>query len=104
VDTTQRPLFPSIGATNAAGVGNSMTQGWNIDGLGFVPTWAMTGVAAGDSQILFLNSTDLWVWESPLLSFRYEERSGPALIELAMFGYFGVHLLRPVGLSGIRIT
>jgi HK97 family phage major capsid protein len=104
VDTTQRPLFPSIGATNAAGVGNSMTQGWNIDGLGFVPTWAMTGVAAGDSQILFLNSTDLWVWESPLLSFRYEERSGPALIELAMFGYFGAHLLRPVGLSGIRIT
>jgi Phage capsid family len=104
VDTTQRPLFPSMGATNTAGVGNSMTQGWNIDGLGFVPTWAMTGVAAGDSQILFLNSSDLWVWESPLLSFRYEERSGPALIELAMFGYFGTHLLRPVGLSGIRIT
>jgi hypothetical protein len=53
---------------------------------------------------MILNSTDAWVWESPLLQFRYEERSGPALIELAMFGYFGTHLLRPVGLSGIRIT
>jgi len=104
VDTTQRPLFPSIGASNANGVGNAITQGWNVDGLAFVPAWAMTGVAAGDSQIMFFNSTDVWVWESPLLSFRYEERSGPALIELAMFGYFGTHLLRPVGLSGIRIT
>jgi hypothetical protein len=104
VDTTQRPLFPSLGATNTAGLGNSMTQGWNVDGLAFIPTWAMTATGAGDSQIMFFNAADVWVWESPLLSFRYEERSGPALIELALFGYYGNHLLRPVGLSGIRIT
>ncbi len=102
--TDGRPMFPSVGATNAAGVGNAVTQGWFIDGLAFVPAWAMTGTAAGDSQILMLNSLDAWAWESPLLTFRFEEKSGPALIELALFGYFATHVLRPVGVSGIRIT
>lgn len=105
VDTSGRPLFPWMslgGAQNAAGIG--MQGGWLIDGLLFVPAWAMTGVAAGDSQILIQNQSDAWVWESPLLTFRFEEKSGPANIELALFGYFGTHLLRPVGLSGIRLT
>lgn len=98
-----RPLFPSVGAENTAGVGNAVTQGWFIDGLAFVPAWAITAaVGATDTHIFILNSADAWVWESPLLTFRYEEKSGPALIELALFGYFATHLLRPVGLSGIR--
>lgn len=102
VDTTQRPLLPGLAPQNA--VGQQVDQGWNIDGLTFRPAWAMTGVAAGDSQIFIVNSSDLWVWESPLLTFRFEEKQGPANIELNVFGYFGTHLLRPVGLSGIRIT
>ncbi len=104
VDTTQRPLFPWIGPANVTGTGNSVRQGWNVDGLDFVPAWANTGVAAGDSQIMIVNGTDLWVWESPLLTFRFEEKQGPANIEMNVFGYFATHLLRPVGLSGIRIT
>jgi HK97 family phage prohead protease len=104
VDTTQRPLFPYLGTTNSIGAGNSVTQGWNVDGLAFIPAWANTGVAAGDSQIMIIKQSDFWVWESPLLSFRFEEKQGPANIELNIFGYFGTHLLRPVGLSGIRIT
>jgi HK97 family phage prohead protease len=104
VDTTQRPLFPYLGASNAVGTGNSVDNAWNVDGLPFVAAWAATGVAAGDTQIFILNRSDLWVWESPLLSFRFEEKQGPANIELNIFGYFATHLLRPVGLSGIRIT
>lgn len=105
VDSTGRPLFPWVslgGPQNAAGVG--MQGGWQIDGLILQPAWSMTGVAAGDSQIMIANQADVWVWESPLLTFRFEEKSGPANIELALFGYFGTHLLRPVGLSGIRLT
>lgn len=104
VDTTGRPIFPSIGAQNTSGIGNAVTQGWNVDGMAFVPGWAITGTAAGDTQIFTLNRADLWVWESPLLTFRFEEKQGPANIELNVFGYFATHLLRPVGLSGIRIT
>lgn len=104
VDTTGRPIFPSIGAQNTSGVGNAVTQGWNVDGLAFIPAWAVTGVSASDTQIFILNRSDLWVWESPLLTFRFEEKQGPANIELNVFGYFATHLLRPVGLSGLRIT
>jgi HK97 family phage prohead protease len=104
VDTTQRPLFPYLGQTNSIGAGNAVSQGWNVDGLNFIPAWAATGVAAGDTQIFIVNRSDLWVWESPLLQFRFEEKQGPANIELNIFGYFATHLLRPVGLSGIRIT
>jgi len=104
VDTAQRPLFPWADGQNAFGPGNAVTGGYQVDSLRFVPAWAITGVAAGDSQIMIFNRSDLWVWESPLLQFRFEEKQGPANIELNIFGYFATHLLRPVGLSGIRIT
>lgn len=104
VDTTQRPLFPFLGPQNAVGTGNTQAGSWLVDGLGFTPAWANTGVAAGDSQILIWNDNDVYVWESPTLAFRFEEKQGPANIELNIFGYFATHLLRPVGLSGIRIT
>lgn len=103
LDTTKRPLFPYVGPTNAVGTGGG-GQGWNVDGINFRPAWANTGTAAGDSQIMILDSGSFWVWESPLLTFRFEEKQGPANIELNVFGYFATHLLRPVGLSGIRIT
>jgi len=103
-DSTGRPIFPAVGPMNAVGTAVNGETTWNVDGMAFTPAWAATGTAAGDTQIFILNSSDLWVWESPLLTFRFEEKQGPANIELNIFGYFGTHLLRPVGLSGIRIT
>src|SRR6266542_3708683 len=40
-DSTGRPIFPSTGATNSMGVGNAVSQGWSVDGLNFVPAWAI---------------------------------------------------------------
>lgn len=97
-----RPLLPSVGATNTAGVGNAASQGWYIDGLAFTPTWSMDGSAATSADVLMFNSNDVWAWESSLLTFRFEERGGPARIDLALFGYFACQVLRPVGLSAIR--
>lgn len=102
VGSDGRPLLPSVGATNTVGVGNAQTQGWFVDGLVAQPTWSMSGNAAGDADVLIFNSQDVWAWESPLLTFRFEERNGPALIELALFGYFACRLIRPVGLAAIR--
>lgn len=104
VDGNQRPLLPYVGAQNSVGTGDSLTGGYNVDGLTFAPTWSMTGNAAGDADVLFFNSADVWAWESPTLMFRFEERNGPALIDLAMFGYFAARVLRPQGLAGIRHT
>lgn len=102
VGTDGRPLLPSIGAMNTAGVGNAVTQGWYIDGLPFQPAWSMSGNAIGDADVLMFNSNDIWFWESGLLTFRFEERSGPANIDLALFGYSATRLLRPIGLSALR--
>jgi hypothetical protein len=102
-DTTERPLLPSIGAQNASGLGNAVTQGWSVDGLPFVPAWAMTDGATDDVAII-MNRADWWVWESPLLTFRFEEKQGPAKIELALFAYFATHVLRPSGIFAIRST
>jgi HK97 family phage prohead protease len=104
VGTDGRPLLPSVGAMNAAGLGNAVTQGWYVDGLAAVPTWSMTGNAAGDADVLMFNSNDVWAWESSLLTFRFEEKNGPANIQLALFGYFATRVLRPVGIAGIRHT
>lgn len=101
VGSDGRPLLPSVGAQNTAGLGNAVNQGWFIDGLTFVPAWSMTD-ALSDDVVLIVNRADVWVWESPLLTFRYEEKQGPAIIELNVFGYFATHVLRPAGVFAIR--
>lgn len=104
VDTTGRPLLPYVGAMNSVGTGNAQVEGYNVDGLPYQPTWSMTGNAAGDADVIGFNSADVWAWESGLLMFRFEERNGPANIDLALFGYFATQVLRAVGLMGIRHT
>jgi HK97 family phage major capsid protein/HK97 family phage prohead protease len=101
VDTTGRPLLPSVGAQNTAGIGNAVDQGWFVDGLAFQPAWAITE-SVGDDVTLIVNSADFWVWESPLMTFRFEERSGPALIEMALFAYFATKVLRPAGIAALN--
>ncbi|HSL51980.1 MAG TPA: phage portal protein [Candidatus Deferrimicrobiaceae bacterium] len=104
VDTTGRPLLAFVGSQNAVGTGNAQTNGYNIDGLTYEPTWSMTGNASTDADVIGFNSSDVWAWESGLLMFRFEERNGPANIDLALFGYFATQVLRGVGLFGIRHT
>jgi len=104
VGSDGRPLLPSVGAANTVGVGNAVNGGWYIDGLTFQPAWSMTGNTSGDADVVIFNSSDVWAWESPLLMFRFEERGGPARIDLALFGYFATRILRPVGFSAIRHT
>jgi HK97 family phage major capsid protein len=103
VDTTGRPLLPSVGPQNAFGTGDAGSS-WLVDNQTFQPAWSMTGNTSGDADVLIFNSGDVWAWESPTLMFRFEERGGPARIDLALFGYFACRVLRPVGLAGVRHT
>jgi phage head maturation protease len=103
-DSTGRPLLPRLGATNATGQVGALDQSFDVDGLAGTPAASMTGNAAGDADAILFNSQYAWAWESPLLQFQYNERSGPALIELAVFGYFAVRILRPAGFAGVRLT
>jgi hypothetical protein len=64
----------------------------------------ITGTAAGDGDVFVLGTGDLWAWSSPLLEFTYLEKVGPALADLAIFGYYATKMIKPVGLSSIRHT
>jgi HK97 family phage prohead protease len=89
-------LLPSVGPSNRAGTGTM--GGYQIDTLAFTKAWALSAAAAGDVQAVVVNMADAWVFESPTLSFRFEEKQGPEIIELALFGYFGAAILRPSGI------
>lgn len=104
VDGANRPLLPYEAPQNVVGTSSPMQGGYRVDGLLHVPTWSMTGNAAGDADVIEFNSQDVWAWESALLMFRFEERNGPAFIDLALFGYFAARVLRPVGLMAVRHT
>src|SRR6187431_118821 len=103
-DTTGRPLLPFEAPQNVVGTSSPRTGGYRVDGQVYVPAWSMTGNAAGDADVIAGAESDVWCWESPTLKFRFEERDGPANIDLALFGYFAVEILRPIGLMGVRLT
>lgn len=97
VDADTRPMIPFVGAQNAYGTASAVAGAWPIDGVMFRNAWAMTG-GVGNADVLIVNGADAFVWESPTLSFRFEEKSGPHLIEFALFGYFAVKILRAAGI------
>lgn len=104
VDGANRPLLPYEAPQNVVGTSSPLQGGYRVDGLLHVPTWSMTGNASTDADVIEFNSADVWAWESALLMFRFEERNGPAFIDLALFGYFAARVLRPVGLMAVRHT
>jgi hypothetical protein len=77
---------------------------WALHDVSVELSPVITGTAAGDGDVFILGRNYLWCWESPLLEFSYAERSGPALVDLALFGYVAVRLIRPQGLAAIRHT
>lgn len=101
--TDGRPLLPSVGAQNTSGVGNAVDQGWFVDGLAFTPAWAVTE-NEDDHVSIIGNRADWWTWESSLLTFRFEEKLGPANIELALFAYYATAVLRPAGLFALVLN
>jgi HK97 family phage major capsid protein len=104
MDSTGRPLLPYEAPQNVVGTSDPRMGGYRVDGQVYVPAWSMTGNAAGDADVIAGAESDVWCWESPMLMFRFEERDGPGNIDLALFGYFAVEILRPIGLVGIRLT
>lgn len=99
-DTTGRPLVPdeSIGAPmNVLGVGSI-----NIDGryrqLGMVATEGMLS----DYQFAALRSSDVLLFESNMLRFRYEEIYGPQSVKLGIWAYTAI-LVR-YGTASVKIV
>lgn len=100
VDGSGRPFIPAVGAQNAYGTADATAGAWPIDGVGFRKAWAMTGTS-GNAEVLIVNRADFYVWESPTLTFRFEEKQGPEIIEMALFGYFATKVLRVLGIRAM---
>jgi hypothetical protein len=62
------------------------------------------GTGAGDMRVTILGSNDVATFESPLAEFRFDEQAGPAIVRVAVWGYFAISVSRPIGLSSIRFT
>ena len=51
-----------------------------------------------------VSPASLWCWESGPTTFRWEAKSGPAVIELALYGYFTARVLRPTGVRTLTLA
>lgn len=86
-DTTGRPLVPesSAGPVNVAGIGSIQADGV-FRGL---PIIATEGVSV-DDEFAAVRSTDVLLFESPTMRFRYEQPKGPETIRLGIWAYAAV--------------
>jgi HK97 family phage prohead protease len=101
VDDIGRPIFPYMGGGNAMGSYGRANRRMDVDGFATPNVWSMTSTY--DDLLMFL-STDLLVGESPLLTFRFEEKGGPENIYLNIWGYFCFQILRYTGIHSVNYT
>jgi len=102
-DSVGRKLFPYIGGEieNVNGSVGRGSQAIDVGGIAAVPAWALTN---GTDDAVTFNHIDAWAWESPLLSFRFDEVQGPQNIVLAIWGYFAFQILRYTGINALAYT
>lgn len=100
-DADGRPLMPTPGLgqnVNVVGVGSVAVDGI-FEGLGIVATDGVTD----DATYAVLRPSDVLLFESNLLRFRFEEQAGPESIVLGIWGYTAT-LVRQSGTGVQRVT
>lgn len=101
VDDVGRPLFPFVAPSNALGSVGQTAATLLVDGLAVPNAWSMTSTY---DDIVIFRAIDMLVGESPLLTFRFEEKSGPEKIILNIWGYFAYQILRYAGIHACNYT
>jgi hypothetical protein len=63
LDSSGRPLYPAIGPTNADGTVANRYQSINVNGVPFIPAWALaaTGSVAASSYLIDSDAVDGWI-------------------------------------------
>jgi len=101
IDDIGRPIAPFMAGQNAMGTYGRARRVMDVDGFAVPNVWSMTSTY--DDLLMFV-STDLLVGESPLLTFRFEEKGGPENIYLNTWGYFAFQILRYTGIHACNYT
>jgi phage head maturation protease len=94
-DTTGRPFLPMIGLMNSDGSVASGAVSGGVLGAQTILSWGSTV-----NVVVTLRRTDYVCFESPTLSFRYEQATGPAGFNIGVWGYFVV----AARLGGLSVT
>lgn len=100
VDTTGRPMLPFVGPTNAVGTTNPGYTGASVDGVELVKVSSINGAVT--KQAYAFRTEHVFIGESPVQTFRFEEVEGPGVIKLALWAYFVAKVTRPSGV--VRIS
>jgi HK97 family phage prohead protease len=101
VDDVGRPMFPFTNPSNAGGTTGRAAGSLNVDGMLVPNAWSMTSTY---NDVVAFSSPDILVGESPMLTFRFEEKGGPENIYLNIWAYFATQILRPAGVHAINYT
>lgn len=97
-------IFDAAEDTFASGLDGSTgddLSAFREQGVRINPATNTMTSAAGDPRA-FVTGADLWSFDSPVLEFRYTEKSGPELVEPAVFGYHAEVLNHDTGLAVVR--
>ena len=97
VDTIGRPMLATYNPMNAVGLALPGASGYSIDGVEIVKS---SKIAVNDGFIV--NAADVFIGESPLQTFRFDEVEGPGVVKLAIWAYFVAKVLRAS--SVVQIT
>lgn len=98
VDNDNRPLLPYLSVVNADGTVQAGLAGLNLAGYPMLPAWALA------SYSFLFASQSVWTWNSPVQGFRFEEKNGPAVIDLAIFGFNANAVLRASDVVRVAYT
>lgn len=89
VDTTGRPMLASVNPMNAAATPRAGHTGADVDGVEIFKAYS---VSANDAFLY--RAEDVFLGESSLQTFRFEEVEGPGVIKLALWAYFVAKVTR----------
>lgn len=98
-------VFDAAEDTFAAGLDGSTgddLSAFREQGVRINPATNTMTTGATDAQA-FVVGGDLWSFDSPVLEFRYTEKSGPEVVECFVFGYHADVLNQNSGLAVVRI-
>jgi len=92
-DASGRPLVPeeTAGPMNVVGVGSVAVDG-RVKGMGIVASEGMDGAGADPDEFAAVRASDILLFESTMLRFRYEQPVGPESIKLGIWAYTAVHV------------
>jgi hypothetical protein len=92
-DSTGRPLVPggSAGLSNVLGRGDVQTDGF-LDSAALAVLASDGVLSTYPENLLVARSSDVILFESPTLRFRYEEPDGPETIRLGIWAYTATYV------------